>query len=71
MALTVTYDIITKYGRWSCPSLDGLMSYLKRALSRETELAAVSAFWDGQKVTREDIDLPDFVKEYNEKAQKG
>ena len=26
-----------------------------RALSRETELAAVSAFWDGQKVTREDI----------------
>ena len=28
-----------------------------RALTRETELAAVTAFWDGQKVTREDIVL--------------
>ncbi|MBQ9008578.1 MAG: hypothetical protein IJ088_04520 [Clostridia bacterium] len=28
-----------------------------RALTRETELAAVQAFWDGQKVTREDLVL--------------
>ena len=28
-----------------------------RALTRETELAAVTAFWDGQQVTREDIVL--------------
>ena len=26
-----------------------------RAITRETELAAVTAFWDGQKVTREDL----------------
>ncbi len=64
MALTVTYDIITKYGRWSCPSLDGLMSYLKRDRC-PTPITRIV------KVTREDIDLPDFVKEYNEKAQKG
>ena len=28
-----------------------------RTLTRETELAAVQAFWDGQKVSREDIVL--------------
>ncbi|MBQ9196416.1 MAG: cobalamin adenosyltransferase [Clostridia bacterium] len=28
-----------------------------RAITRETELAAVQAFWDGQRVTREDIIL--------------
>ncbi len=26
-----------------------------RAITRETELAAVQAFWDGQKITREDL----------------
>ena len=28
-----------------------------RAMTRETELAAVTAFWDGQKMAREDIVL--------------
>lgn len=63
MALTVTYDIITKYGRSSCASLDRLMSDLKRdrCLTPITRIV---------KVTRKDIELPDFVKEYNEKALK-
>lgn len=64
MTTTVTYDIITKYGRWSCLTLDRLMSDLKRDVCSVPITRIV-------KVTREDIDLPDFVKEYNEKAQKG
>lgn len=64
MAITTTYDIITKYGRSSVKSLDRLMSDLKRdrCLTPITRIV---------KVTRQDIMLPDFVKEYNEKAQKG
>lgn len=64
MAITTTYDVITKYGRSSYDSLDRLLSDLKRGVCSAPIKRIV-------KVTRRDILLPDFVKEYNDKADKG
>ena len=63
----VTYSVITRSG-WSTALTLG---NLERRLAAELEKGfAFSPIKRIVKVTREDIELPDFVKEYNNKCQK-
>ena len=62
----VSYSAITSAGHSTSPTLESL----ERRLAAELENGfAFSPIKRIVKVTREDIELPDFVKEYNKKCR--
>lgn len=62
----VTYSVISRAGHSTSLTLENL----ERRLAAELEKGfAFSPIRRVVKVTREDIELPDFVKEYNKKCR--